>query len=123
MNRTYLVGRSSEADIQIQSKHDSVGKLHLEITVLADGRVCVTDRRSANGTAVRSRDGWKPIKGTETVSMDAEIRMGDYSVGIRDLLAQVNGGGGAGKTKMAGRSAEPQEIRNFENPGQSRGYR
>jgi predicted component of type VI protein secretion system len=125
MNRTYLVGRSPEADLRIASKHDSVSKLHMEITVLGGNRVCIIDRRSANGLSVRTGNGWKPVKGAEEVNMDAEVRLGEYNTTVRDLLALGDSPpttGGRGRDVdgdgVTGRRVEPEPIRNYEDQTQ-----
>jgi hypothetical protein len=123
VNRTYLVGRSPEADLRVASKHDSVSKLHMEITVLGGDRVCITDRRSANGLSVRSGEGWKDVKGTEEVSIDAEVKLGEYRTSVRDLLALADpagagGGGGRGQERDPApgrRQSDPEPIRNYED--------
>jgi hypothetical protein len=110
----------------VANKHDSVGKLHMEITVLGGNRVCIIDRRSANGLSVRTDSGWKQVKGLEEVNMDAELKLGEYRTSVRDLLALAGpqsaaGRGREGDTTMKGRGAEPQPIRNYEDRSRRNG--
>jgi hypothetical protein len=85
--RTYLVGRSSYADIVIADP--SVAEHHAEVVATADGRLFVTDRATGSGTW-RLRDGgeWEEIR-QAFVAPEAVLRLGAYRCVLRDLLAPL----------------------------------
>lgn len=89
MPKTYIVGRSSNAEIRTPKKYDAVGKTHCEITDLGQGKVQLKDLKSTNGTFIREVGKWVEIKGPRTVSLDAEIMLGDFCTTPRELLAEV----------------------------------
>jgi hypothetical protein len=89
MPKTYIVGRSSKAEIRTPKKYDAVGKEHCEITDLGNGKVQLTDLKSTNGTFIREVGKWVEIKASRTVSLDAEIMLGDFCTTPRELLAEV----------------------------------
>jgi pSer/pThr/pTyr-binding forkhead associated (FHA) protein len=87
MNKSFTVGRGSVADIQTPKAHDAVGKVHLQIEDLGDGKVRVTDLKSTNGTFLRAGKSWEEIKAPKVIPQDAEIMLGDYQTTPRKLLA------------------------------------
>lgn len=89
MEQTYLVGRSANADIRIPREHDAVGKRHLELTDLGDGRVRIADLKSTNGTFVRIGQRWEELKEARTLDCAAEIMLGDFRITPRELLDLV----------------------------------
>lgn len=89
MSRTYIVGRSAEADIRISKEHDAVGKRHLQIEEAGAEKVRVTDLKSTNGTFVRNGPAWTELKESRTVGLDTELMLGDFQTTPRKLLARL----------------------------------
>jgi pSer/pThr/pTyr-binding forkhead associated (FHA) protein len=83
--QTYLIGRSSYADIILADP--AIAAYHAELVVTADGRYHLTDCGSESGTFVRETkdDDWRPLR-QEFISAKDEIRFGNYSCGLEDLL-------------------------------------
>ena len=108
MSKAYIVGRGSGADIRIPKQHDAVGKSHLEIQEAGGGQARVTDLRSTNGTFLRVGAQWEEIKGTRTVSLDAELMLGDYCTTPRKLLAAALASPGPPQVPVA---SKPKKYR------------
>jgi hypothetical protein len=89
MSKTYTVGRSANALIQIPKHHDTVGKLHLQIEDLGGGWVTVTDLDSTNGTFLRVAGKWEELDAPQTVGLDAELMLGSHVTTPRRLLSGV----------------------------------
>ena len=88
--RSVFVGRSRNNDVHLV--HRSVSRRHAELVVADDGRIYITDCASRFGTHVRSRTGWREIR-QEFVDIDSALRLGDYEVTVRELLALANSPG------------------------------
>lgn len=82
--RSVFIGRSRRNDIHLT--HRSVSRRHAELTMADDGRIYITDCASRFGTHVRSRTGWREIR-QEFVEIDHILRLGDYEIPVRQLLA------------------------------------
>jgi pSer/pThr/pTyr-binding forkhead associated (FHA) protein len=87
MEKKFLVGRASNADLRIPKKHDAVGKRHLELTDLGGGRVRIEDLHSTNGTFLRIAGKWERLATPRTIAADAEIMLGDFRTTPKALLA------------------------------------
>ncbi|RKZ38416.1 MAG: hypothetical protein DRQ49_14350 [Gammaproteobacteria bacterium] len=84
--KTYIIGRSQNADIVITNADQSVSAFHLELTEDSNGKYFVTDRKSANGTYRKYGGRWIAIQETY-VSLNEQLLLGKYQVTIRELLA------------------------------------
>ena len=82
--RSVFVGRSRRNDVHLT--HRSVSRRHAELIVADDGRIYITDCASRFGTHVRARTGWQEIR-QEFVAFDDILRLGDYEIPVRQLLA------------------------------------
>lgn len=90
--RTYVIGRSQNADIVIASA--TVAARHAELVVCDSQRLHLTDCGSANGTWRRSAspgEGWEKVR-QEFIAMDETVRFGDYVCSVSSLLQLANGG-------------------------------
>ena len=88
--RAVFVGRSRSNDIHLA--HRSVSRRHAELVVADDGRIYITDCASRFGTHVRSGAGWREIR-QEFVDVDDILRLGDYEIPVRELLALADSPG------------------------------
>jgi len=84
--KTYIIGRSQNADIVITNAEHSVSAFHLELTEDIDGKYYVVDRKSTNGTYRKYGGRWLSIQQTY-VSLNDRLLLGKYQVTIRQLLA------------------------------------
>lgn len=96
--RTYVIGRSSFADIVIPD--ESVAPRHAEVVVTGDGRYYVTDCASSGGTWRRiawqakpdvredlgAEAGWEMLR-QDFVAGDEELRFGSYRSSLERLFA------------------------------------
>ena len=105
--RTYLVGRSSYADIVVADP--SVAEYHAEIVVTGDGRFFVTDRATGSGTWRLGEGGeWQSIRQTY-VAPEAVLRLGAHRCVLRELVAPLTAeptgerGGGEPERILKGR--------------------
>ena len=80
--RTYVVGRGSECDIRLNN--DSVSRRHAEVTWLSDGRACVTDLESTNGTFVADGSAWRAFR-QEFLEPTESVRFGDCDINVGQL--------------------------------------
>lgn len=105
--KTYIVGRSDSADIQLEDS--SVSGQHLSITPQS-GRWRVKDLDSTNGTFVMNAQGKHEIK-EETLEGSERLLLGNCVVALADLTAgiqpqsQSQPGSGAGAQKDTGRQS------------------
>ena len=97
---TYTVGRAPECEVWLPD--DSVSRNHAEVVRLADGRLCVTDRNSTNGTSILVAGEWQEIDREFLLPTD-RIRFGHYVMTAHELGAlcvrqeEAGSSGGAGK--------------------------
>ena len=77
--QTFIVGREGSQHKEIMEK--TVSRQHCRVTLLADGRVEVENLSKSNGTVINGERIDKVI-----TSMDAELKMGNYTVKVRDLF-------------------------------------
>ncbi|HMB77873.1 MAG TPA: FHA domain-containing protein [Kiloniellaceae bacterium] len=96
--KTYVIGRSSLADIVIPD--ESVAPRHAEVVITVDGRYYVTDCASAGGTWRRiawqaqpdvredlgAEAGWELLR-QDFVAGDEELRFGDFASSLDRLFA------------------------------------
>ncbi|MBT5331931.1 MAG: FHA domain-containing protein [Porticoccaceae bacterium] len=109
--KTYIVGRSDSADIQLEDS--SVSGQHLSITPQS-GRWHVKDLDSTNGTFVMNTQGKHEIK-EETLEGSERLLLGNCVVALADLTAGIQpqsqsqlesgAGAGAGAQKDTGRQS------------------
>ena len=123
--RTFVIGRSPEADIVLADA--SVGRRHAELVVTDDGRFHLTDCGGGDGTwrAVARRGGeeiWERTR-QSFVAVSQPLRFGSYRVTVQELLSRrapglhdqgavgapggVGGPGGGPGGGTAGGSGEP----------------
>ncbi|MDE3166340.1 MAG: FHA domain-containing protein [Acidobacteriota bacterium] len=101
MKTKFTIGRDQSADIPIADA--SVSRHHAEITLLAGGKVFLTDCRSSNGTFV-VRGGAERRITQETLTTSDTAKFGDVSIRVSELLAalgQASGAGGGAPTAQA----------------------
>lgn len=77
--QTFIVGREGSQHKEILEK--TVSRQHCRVTLLADGRVEIENLSKSNGTLINGERIDKVI-----TSMDAELKMGNYTVKVRDLF-------------------------------------
>ena len=82
MDRTLVVGRSATCDVRLDDS--SVSRQHADVEQLADGRLRITDRGSANGTFVLLDGEWRAFKQAD-VAPSARLRFGTHEVVAGDL--------------------------------------
>lgn len=95
--RTYLIGRSSFADIVLAD--ESVASRHAELVVTDDGAFyltdCATERgtwRAAPGKKEHGKEAgvaWQPLR-QDFVTRDHLLRFGNYRCRIDDLLGTAS---------------------------------
>jgi hypothetical protein len=103
--KTYVVGRSSYADIVLADA--SVARRHAELVVTRGGRHHLTDCASGAGTwRRRDADGgrmaWEPIR-QSLVAPEESLRLGDYTCRLADLLRQIEAEHGSAGGAASGR--------------------
>lgn len=86
--KTYLVGRSNQADIALTNADHSVSNFHLELTKDSDGKYYIIDRNSTNGT-FHQRNGRKCSIRQTYVDFDEPLILGKYQTTVRQLLSQL----------------------------------
>lgn len=84
----YGIGRSQDADIQID--HTSVSRSHAELVVTADGKFYISDCNSSSGTAIR-KSGSEPWEKTQQgyVAKTDAILLGGYATSVQELLLAI----------------------------------
>ncbi|HEB79787.1 MAG TPA: FHA domain-containing protein [Rhodospirillales bacterium] len=113
--RTYVIGRSQNADIVIAGA--TVAAHHAELVVCGDKRLHLTDCASDNGTWRRrptpNGEEWEEVR-QSFVSMDETLRFGDYTCTVAALLQDLEGGkdqtgqGGPGAGRANAESQHPR---------------
>lgn len=88
--RTYVIGRSPNADIVLADP--SVARQHAELVITDDGRFHLTDCGGGDGTwrAVALRDGQEIWERTRQsfVAAGQPLRFGEYRATVQELLAR-----------------------------------
>lgn len=84
--KTYIIGRSKQADIIIDQKETSVSNLHLELTIDSKGKYYITDRKSTNGSYRKNGGRWIPIQ-QSYVKSDDRLLLGKYLTSVEHLLS------------------------------------
>jgi pSer/pThr/pTyr-binding forkhead associated (FHA) protein len=86
---TYLIGREPDPSVpRIILEDKSVSRTHGSISVIGEGKYILEDLRSANGTYVRDKGGWRRIERTE-VGAEDEVRIGAYVTNVGALLQRA----------------------------------
>ncbi|MDE0702560.1 MAG: FHA domain-containing protein [Rhodospirillaceae bacterium] len=108
---TYLIGRSTQADIVLRDS--TVSRLHAELVRARDGAWYLTDRGSTGGTFLRSDRGWTQIR-QEFVRPGDRLKFGNFECGADELLRWISTGeatpSGAGK-EPAGQGSPVRDDR------------
>lgn len=86
--RNYTVGRSSKADIVLDSADSSVSGIHAELTISAEGHHFLADAGSSNGTYVRREDKWETLR-QGYITADDQLRLGSQTLSAADLISKV----------------------------------
>ena len=77
-----VVGRDATCDVRLDDS--SVSRQHADVEQLADGRLRITDRGSANGTFVMLDGEWRAFRQAD-VDPSAQLRLGTHEVVAGDL--------------------------------------
>lgn len=99
--KTYIVGRSDSADIQLEDS--SVSGQHLSITPQS-GRWQVKDLGSTNGTFIMNAQGKHEIK-EETLEGSEQLLLGTCKVALADLTAGIQLQPDSGSQRDTGRQS------------------
>ena len=97
---TYLVGRSSQADIVLGDP--TVSRLHAELVQSTDGSWYLTDRCSTGGTHVLEEGDWSSIT-QDFVRPGDLLRLGGFECTLDELLRRIPSGSGGRPGGGAGR--------------------
>ena len=114
---TYLIGRSTEADVVLGDT--TVSRLHAELVVAVDGTWYLTDRGSTGGTYRRDAGAWVPIT-QGFVRTGDRLMLGGFECTLDDLLRRIPGAGGAAHGSGAGGSGAGEPVRDDRPEGQVR---
>ena len=79
-----VVGRADAPEIKLHIRNDSVSRRHCELLLDEQGRVCVRDLESTNGTTLNGR----PLKPRVAVPLDSGSRIKLGEVGFRIEYAE-----------------------------------
>lgn len=90
--KTYLIGRSPQADIVLDDA--TVSRQHAELVMGRDGTWYLIDRNSTGGTCLWSGANWVPIKQT-FVRQGDRLKFAAFECSVDDLLRQIPDAGGA----------------------------
>lgn len=82
--RKFRIGRERSCDIALA--HDSVSRLHAELTFIGDGRLLLTDCNSTRGTYLVRGDGREKRLRQELISPLDQLRFGEVQLAVRDLI-------------------------------------
>lgn len=80
---SYRIGRSPEADIIVDDS--SVSRKHADLIIARDGRYCLVDLQSMNGSFRRRGSRWVRLS-RDYVAADEPIRLGSVETNVSDLL-------------------------------------
>lgn len=86
--KTYIIGRSKQADIIIDQTEISVSNLHLELTIDRKGKYYITDRKSTNGSYRKNGGRWIPIQ-QSYVNLNDRLLLGKYLTSVEHLLSML----------------------------------
>lgn len=84
--KTYVIGRSAQADIVFEDV--TVSRLHAELVLGRDGTWYLTDRASTGGTYVWNEEGWVPVT-QSFVRPGDRLMFGDFECSVDDLLRRI----------------------------------
>ena len=84
MHRKFTIGRDRTCDIPLAD--DSVSSRHAELEFLEDGKLLLIDCRSTNGTFLLEAGGQARRITQSLVSPLDQIRLGDVTMALRDLI-------------------------------------
>lgn len=103
--RTLTIGRSAAADIQV--RHETVSRLHAELTVTRAGRCYLTDCGSLRGTSVYRRGVWAPHR-QGYVDLNERVRFGTFETQLDGLLRGSSGGAASNREREGADSSRPK---------------
>ena len=110
--RTYVVGREPGCDVRLHAT--GVSRRHAEVTLLPNGRICVTDCESTNGTFVLDGGEWHAVRQAAYLEPGDEIRFGECRMSAARLEALCRGGAdsedGSGGGPAFDDSTQPEEV-------------
>ena len=86
---TYVIGRSSAADIVLSDP--TVSRLHAELVRSADGTWYLTDRRSTGGTYLLESGHWVAVD-QQFVRPGDQLRLGGFECTLDDLVRRIPAG-------------------------------
>ncbi len=101
--RTWLIGRNPECDIVLADA--TISRRHAELVEAADGRLFLTDRRSAAGTWTRKNGEWVRLR-QGFVAADEKLLLGRYATTAQALM-KLAAQGRAGSAVAATAPVEP----------------
>ena len=106
---TYLIGRSTKADIVLRDA--TVSRLHAELVLGKDGTWYLTDRDSTSGTYLRDGGNWVPLKQAFVHPHD-RLKLGNFECSFEELVRSIQGGGStpAGSSGGIPRGIRPQST-------------
>ena len=81
--KTFSIGRRRDSDIRLS--HETVSRMHAELTLTTEGRCFLTDRNSLRGTWVFRAGDWRPHR-QGYVDRQERLRFGKLEVSLRHLL-------------------------------------
>ncbi|NEJ98817.1 FHA domain-containing protein [Rhizobium ruizarguesonis] len=85
----YVVGREpdpSQPHVIVDDK--TVSRKHAAISIIGRDRYLLEDLKSANGTYVREKGGWRRID-SEHVGPDDDVRLGTYVTTLAKMLDDI----------------------------------
>lgn len=103
---TYLIGRSSNADIVLRD--GTVSRMHAELVLGKDSTWYLTDRNSTGGTFLRDGADWVPVKQAFVHPHD-RLRLGNFECSLGEMVRGIQTGGStpAGSSGGADGEASP----------------
>lgn len=86
MFKTYVVGRSMNADITID--HETISRRHLEVTITKDKRFFCIDCNTTHGTYFERDQEWKKLT-QGYIEKSETIRLGEKSVSFGKITSKL----------------------------------
>lgn len=86
MFKTYVVGRSMNADITID--HDTISRQHLEVTITNNHRFFCVDCNTTHGTYFQRNQEWKKLTQGYVERSDL-IRLGEKKVSFSKIASKL----------------------------------
>jgi hypothetical protein len=86
MSRRFTIGRERSCDVSIVD--ESVSRIHAEIWLTSDGALMMTDRASANGTALERAGQSFDLKDQVVLPSD-QVRFGAVTLPVSELIVAI----------------------------------